>query len=195
MKKAKTIKIKVKPQGKATLLKKLSGKTEHVKHILKEWSELRPDFAKNSFQPKKKTFILRVSKTFMANHPKAGEKTYFKELILTGSKIHTIRGNYQYWKKIIDQVNKGKAIISLRQWTGKPFRSKQEEFKQLSHKDGVGIQKISKMSNYIEIDKRPKHCFLGTLAKNDGLGLYDFLEWFRVKKFKGCIIHFTKFRY
>lgn len=141
----------------------------------------------------KKTFVLTVSKTFLKDHPRYGKKTLFKKKITDGKKIHSIRSNYKYWKKIITQVNNKEAILSLREWTGKPYKSKQKEIKQYKK---LGIQKITKLSNYIEIDKIPQTSeILNKLSKNDGLSQEDFLNWFPVKVPNGCIIHFTNFKY
>lgn len=63
---------------------------------------------------------IMCSKTFPAYHPKAGQVTGFRESILSGRKIHTLRqsaGN----RKTGDQV-------SLREWDGRPYASKQIEF-------------------------------------------------------------------
>ena len=50
---------------------------------------------------------------------------------MDGTKKHTIRGNYQYWAKKAEQINAGKMVLSIRQWTGRPYNSEQEEIMQL----------------------------------------------------------------
>lgn len=56
--------------------------------------------------------VLTFSKVFPQKHINAGEPTNFKEKILSGEKIHTIRPETNKWK-IGDQ-------ISMRYWTDKP---------------------------------------------------------------------------
>lgn len=85
-----------------------------------------------------KTYVITLSRHFLANHKRAGEETHFKEKFLLGqgltdydtpsmAKIHTIRANYPLWEKRIKEVQEGRAVLSVRQWTGKPYRSKQVE--------------------------------------------------------------------
>jgi hypothetical protein len=75
-----------------------------------------------------KTHVLIVSRTFPKTHPAAGEETHFVESIKNKIKTTTIRGNYEYWSNIVNSVNAGKAILSIRYWSDKPYRSKQVEF-------------------------------------------------------------------
>jgi hypothetical protein len=150
-----------------------------------------------------KTYVIILSKHFLANHKRAGEETHFKEKFLNGAKLHTIRANYPLWERRIKEVQAGNAVLSVRQWTGKPYRSKQVEIARLTAKDGVGIQKLSfdkdkdgvSSFKFFDIDGR---CFdRKTLANNDGLSLEDWEEWFRGYDLSKplAIIHFTKFRY
>ena len=39
-------------------------------------------------------------------------------------KLHTIRANYPLWEKRIKDIQEGHAVLSVRQWSGKPYRSK-----------------------------------------------------------------------
>lgn len=179
-----------------------------------------------------KTYILTVSKDFPKTHPKAGENTNFiikiqNELGITcrecreidafdgdccgygpgqlGNKLHTIRANYELWKKRIDDVNKGVAILSLRYWSGKPYNSKQIEFARLDNNSGCGVQKITFFDDDIEcpyvynIDEMGNHAVetINIIAKNDGLSYEDFKAWFKSYDLSKpmAIIHFTKFRY
>lgn len=144
---------------------------------------------------KKKTYVLIVSIKFPSTHKRAGEPTNFDYNILDGVKIHTIRENVELWKKRIEEINQGKAILSIRYWSGAPFRSKQIELKQLTY---VGYQELESMdledgTAYTRIRNL---IFLDNLAKNDGLSLEDFKEWFKNYDLKPkIIIHFTEFRY
>lgn len=130
-----------------------------------------------------KCYVLILYRYFPAYHPKAGEETHFFEKIASGEKIHTIRGNYDLWKKRIDEVNAGKAYISRRYWSGKPYKSQQVEYDKI-YRAGIENTEIIHM-----IDWR-------SLAHNDGLSVVDFAEWFSRKNMSNlAIIHFTDFRY
>lgn len=141
----------------------------------------------------KKTYVLTVSQFFPTTHPRKGEKTGFVEKIKSGEKIHTIRGNYLLWKKRIDAINKGEAILSLRYWSGRPYNTPQIEVLQF---EKVGIEKIEftplgYFIDGVDIDYTTEH-----FAKNDGLSERDFKAWF--KGWIGdekAIIHFTDFKY
>ncbi len=149
-------------------------------------------------EKKIKTHVLLVSKAFLSYHPKAGEPTGFRERILSGQKIHTIRGNYPFWKKRIDEVAAGQAVLSLRQWSGKPYKSAQEEFLQLTSNHKVGIQKITvwKGGSRITLDGNRIHFMqVYNLCVNDGVSVQDFKAWMKGGIKNGCVIHFSEFRY
>lgn len=141
-----------------------------------------------------------VSKEFPIYHTNKGQPTGFEEKINSGEKVHTIRGNYPFWKKRADKINAGEAILSIRQWSGKPYKSPQVEIKQLHR---LGIQKFKKfevvrlnMGFYttIGIDNVDDFQF-DDLFTNDGLNEVDFLEWFNKPLKDSCILHFTDLRY
>lgn len=159
-----------------------------------------------------KTYVLMVAKYFPATHPRAGEETFFKEKMLCGAlyrdaKIHTMRLNYDRWKMIVDEVNAGRAILSVRQWKGKPYNTKQEEFLQITK--NLGIQKVKTwvvagkiFGGEVDIrrealvdDIRLSQPSIFDLAHNDGLSRDDFESWFGLKTFEGCILHFSRLRY
>lgn len=155
-----------------------------------------------------KTFVITVSRHFQTTHSRKGEPTFFLSKIAYGEKIHTIRGNYDLWAKRINEVKDGRAILSLRYWSDKPYRSKQKEFKRLDKSDSVGIQKLTFKPEYILTAKTlvtgipslagySSSINIEELAKNDGLSLQDFREWFKNHSFPEpmAIIHFTSFRY
>ena len=161
-----------------------------------------------------KTYVITLSSHFLANHKRAGEETHFKEKFLLGqgltdydtpslAKIHTMRANYPLWEKRIKEVQAGRAVLSIRQWTGKPYRSKQVEIATLTAGNGVGVQKLCfdkdkdgvPSLKYFNING--KYIDRETLANNDGLSKEDWQEWFRGYDLSKpmSIIHFTKFRY
>lgn len=141
-----------------------------------------------------KTYVLIISKHFPKTHPRAVEPTNFDKAIKYYEKIHTIRGNYELWEKRIQEVQKGKAVLSIRQWTGKPYRSKQIEIERLGQRDDVGIQKLKWFWRSINF---PFPSDVETLAHNDGLTLEDFKAWFKGYDLSKpmALIHFTGFRY
>ena len=89
-----------------------------------------------------KTYILMLSKSFPAQHPRKGEPTGFREAFRK-TKLHTLRANYALWAKRFEEIAAGKACLSVRQWTGAPYRSKQKELARLTREDGIGIQRLS----------------------------------------------------
>jgi hypothetical protein len=173
-----------------------------------------------------KTYVLMISKRFPAYHPKAGEDTGFRDAILNqyhrapdfvisrksdGSvtcnvgpqKCHTIRANYDLWAHRAAEINAGRAILSLRQWTGSPYNyardgSKQEEFLQLKK---IHVQKvrviITKMEDHTTIHTVVEGRMVGIdiVAKNDGLAVDDFCKWFNKGLNEGACIQFTDFKY
>ena len=94
-------------------------------------------------------------------------------------------------------------MLSVRQWTGKPYRSKQVEIARLTAANGVGIQKLSfdkdrdGVSSLKFFDINGKYIDWEILANNDGLSLEYWKEWFQGYDLSKplAIIHFTKFRY
>ncbi len=169
---------------------------------------------------KTKTYIITLSKQFMKGHPREGEKTGFRDKLLLAlddknvnsnviKKVHTIRENFPLWEKRIKEVQDGRAILSIRQWSGKPYRSKQEVVCNLTKDSGIGIQKLSVME-YIDndddseramycIDNNPRpHLTSSQIALNDGLEVNDWRAWFSKVDLTSnpcVIIHFTSFRY
>jgi len=125
---------------------------------------------------------------------------------LIPGKIHTIRKNYDYWKRYEGQE------LTLFTWDGKPYQQGSKQ-KVVCVKRLVSVQKIKKI----------KHCFwantfaivLGDgkyepasmtysgsldpveLAKNDGFSTTGgFFNWFEnYPEGTMAILHFTDFRY
>lgn len=160
------------------------------------------------------TYVLTLSKTFPSAHPKKGEPTFFRSKVMavvfkdvTWKKYHTIRSNYDLWKKRFEKIADGEACLSIRQWTGKPYASKQVEITRLTKEDGIGIQKLEIVKGkynsrphwwgYVDGKTRYGEAFFPILAENDGLSAEDWLAWFRNYDLSKplAIIHFTKFRY
>lgn len=156
-----------------------------------------------------KTYVITLSRNFLANHKRAGEETHFKEKFILGqgltdydtpsmAKIHTIRANYPLWEKRIKEVQEGRAVLSIRQWTGKPYRSKQVEIAMLTDRNGVGVQKLEFTDCRLRFPYiASEWTSMVSIAKHDGLSLNDWVEWFGGYDLSKplAIIHFTKFRY
>ena len=146
-----------------------------------------------------KTYVITVSEFFPKTHKKSGLPTGFINSISNKSKKHTIRGNYDLWRKRFEKINDGKAVLSVRYWTGKPYNSKQVEVFNLSSADGIGIQEIL-FDDYLYsclIDGKRFSVSSERISENDGLSSGDFEEWFKKYDFSKsmAIIHFTGFRY
>ncbi len=144
-----------------------------------------------------KTYVLMLARQFPSYHKRKGQPTDFIQKYKDVEKIHTIRENYELWKKRIDEVNEGIAVLSLRYWSGEPYKSKQIEFDRLGGND-VGIQKLT-FQVFSSFNKKiiiPSFD-IDEIAKNDGLRKDDFREWFKKADFTKpmAIIHFTSFRY
>lgn len=145
-----------------------------------------------------KTYVITLSKVFPKGHPKQGEPTHFREAFRT-KKLHTIRANFPLWKKRITEVQEGKACLSVRQWTGAPYRSKQEEIARLTAQDGVKVQMVKFRGNDLADPRLAAKWHLNpkTLAANDGLTFEDWQEWFKDydRSQPLAIIQFTDFYY
>ena len=163
-----------------------------------------------------KTYNIMLSKVFPATHPRNGELTFFRDKLLAAvfadtthwQKLHTIRENYPLWLERIKQVQAGEAQLCIRQWTGKPYRSKTVEVIRLGWQNGVGIQKLNfGWHDGKQIPVIKGWCIYGDhgskaeLARNDGLTLQDWQDWFKsheqdtMESDSMAIIHFTNFRY
>ena len=119
-------------------------------------------------------------------------------------KLHTIRGNYERWHRIIDEVNRGEAELSVREWSGIPYRSPQEEIEILTKDEGLGVQKLEWQEmypfdgkHYIMVIDGKFFDDYAWLANNDGLAFEDWRAWFKDADLSEpmAIIQFTDFRY
>jgi hypothetical protein len=150
------------------------------------------------------TYVLTISQFFPKTHKKSGMPTGFLDAIAINIKKHTIRGNFELWQKRFEKIKKGEACLSIRNWTGKPYKSKQVEVFNFKNTDGISLEKLE---FYEDKDGIPALKYplinnksepnINALAENDGLSLTDFKEWFRGYDLSQpmAIIHFTDFRY
>lgn len=161
------------------------------------------------------TYYLTLSQVFPSTHSRAGEPTDFEAAFHSGQplpkertfckfkKLHTIRANYDFWAKRFEKIAKGEAVLSIRQWVGKPYGkgSTQREIARLTREDGIGLQQLRftvgmdcqrvALINGITLPS------LRVLANNDGLSLEDWNDWFSGYDCSKpmAIIHFTNYRY
>lgn len=143
----------------------------------------------------KKIVVLMVSRVFPSYHKSKGELTRFEQKIRDKNKIHTIRANYEKWKRKIDQIRNGEAVLSIREWQGVPYHSKQNYLFYYNQEDALEVSKLTKDENGYLINDTIR-VSEEELAKNDGLTLDEFQEWFKVFPSEPmAIIHFTGFRY
>lgn len=143
-----------------------------------------------------KCYVLIVSEFFPKTHPRSGEETGFMQSIKDYSKLHTIRSNYELWKKRFVEIDKGNAYLSVRIWSGKPYRSKQHEIFRFDHTRGIGIEKLE-LNDFGWMAIGNNNVDVSVLAENDGLSESDFKEWFKGFSIgeEKVIIHFTDYRY
>lgn len=174
-----------------------------------------------------KRYRLSISRTFPMTHPRKGDDTFFIEKIKRkqcnmfldeccnndcnisgeGIKLHTIRGNYPRWEKIMADVQAGRAVIELFYWSDKPYRSTQVVFVTLDKNSGCGVQELDlSVFNMFglcmimfntEYSRGARQISTKSLIKNDGLSVQDFRDWFKKADLSEsmAIIHFGKFRY
>lgn len=152
-------------------------------------------------QTGKKKAILTLCKSFPVTHSRAGEPTGFEDKLKAGEKIHTIRYNAKgVWEERYQGIKSGRKYLSVREWTGRPYNSEQREFAQY---EKIGLQKVTMANSstdaYPQIWIDDKQVPIQVVAKNDGLSVEDFVEWFfgnnKDNTFEGVVIHFTDFRY
>lgn len=123
-----------------------------------------------------------IAKTFPAYHPKAGQPTGFRDSILMGRKVHTLR--------ITAGGLETGDLISLREWEGKPYASRQIEFARCR----VSVAPISLIGSSISYRD------MGNIAWCDGFPeMADFLAWFKAADkpslaFRGYCLWFRELR-
>lgn len=142
-----------------------------------------------------KTYVLIVSTTFPTTHYKAGQTTDFVQKIADCVKLHTIRQNYSLWVKRAEQINAGKARLSVRIWTGLPYKSTQREVLEFT---SIGVEKLNIRNITALINDKNIGLSISRIAENDGLSLSEFIDWFKChleNPQSFAIIHFTTLRY
>lgn len=142
-----------------------------------------------------------LSKTFFPQHPKSGEPTNFAKKVRRGQKRHTCRCNYDYWQDRIARLQQRGGVLSLRQWSGKPYEKGSHTEKVIDVPSAmVEVQRLvmsrEKITDSMIYTEGSDSVFaaheswqytaevggtpvdVAVLAKNDGLTLEDFKAWF-----------------
>lgn len=181
-------------------------------------------------EKKLKTYVLMLSKHFPAGHSRAGEPTGFAEALKANLrrmecdeecrcvdfgecvqclKYHTLRMNADVWEKRASEINAGRAVLSVREWSGRPYEKggHQREVVRLTR---LGIQRVTLLYAWsasskvylpafaeVESGQNKKIVEIFKLASNDGLSVEDFNNWFASKcpRSHFAILHFTSMRY
>lgn len=161
-----------------------------------------------------KTYVITLSRVFPKSHAKCGQETCFRSKFFYGlgkgycyanweteryKKLHTIRANYELWRKRFEEIAAGRAILSVRQWSGKPYQSPQIPIWNLDNTDGIGLQRleVTGINTHSPIYIEGREIDAKLLANNDGLSEDDWHEWFKGYAMDKplAVIHFTGFRY
>ena len=142
-------------------------------------------------QPAKpKVYVLMLSKYYPEWHSCKGNKTHFYDKVMAGVKLNTYRVCSENWKNKAFEVYNENAVISVRQWSGKPYASKQIELFKLGHNTKFNFCVIKKNDEYADkftisttkvLDDIPEISALTDcerLAREDGLTERQFCEWF-----------------
>lgn len=142
--------------------------------------------------------VRTLSRTFMKGHPREGEPTYFVEKVCKGlpeegwkietdifSEIPLALDIYRQLEPKYHTIRMGRHFkpedeLTLAVWSDKPYRSKQIKL-WTGPIRAIDIDIIIE-SHYDELflSIRPGHIKLEELAKNDGLSLKDFRQWFNL---------------
>lgn len=156
--------------------------------------------------------VVILSKDIFAEGKKASTPSDFARKVKTGAKRHTVRANFDYWKKKIAALQEKGGTLSLRQWTGKPYRSPQETIIEIPA-SLVEVQQLNMVRvTYVEGDNTyydylakidGERYPISKIAENDGLTEEQFISWFapffdEVRDYTPlafAVIHFTTFRY
>lgn len=156
----------------------------------------------------KKRIVFGMSRTYPNQCSNSGVPTDFVSKLKDGQKKHDIKGNYYLWEHNAELIAKGGYYLSVRQWTGRPYHSPQEEVMRIEHP--IRVQPL--LLEYTAEDDsltallpiEGKYISPRTLALNNGLNSEQELrEWFFSRQiakhedglFTGSIVYFGDFQY
>lgn len=140
-----------------------------------------------------KTNRIQFISEFPYYHQLNGSPTCYKESILTGKKLHTIRGNKSIYQEIKAEIDKGNNTVQLWQHDNMP--------------DGSGVDTFKTITNchYTSLNKRNEKWYVGeywlpikelTLAINEGLTLIDFKGFWPLDDYENLtLFYLTEFDY
>lgn len=171
-----------------------------------------------------KNYEIILEKYFPENHPNAAQPTRFRDRFLLAlqcpdcphtldlsktintqcakcsradlcPKSHLIKGNFDLWEKRINEVQLGKATLSIKQWAGTPHKSFRETLMKFDYTSSIGVQKIRYRYGW-EVEC-PNQYDSNVMAAKNGTTFENWLAEFREadKTKPMAIIHFTDFRY
>lgn len=149
-----------------------------------------------------RTYNIILSSVFPSWHLRKGEPTKFKENLRI-IKLHTLRANYDLWKRRFEEIDRGEAVLVIREWIGRPYRSKTLEIARLTKDSGIGLQQLTFDKGLYGLKSlcRPivdgKEVRAELLAQNDGLSFDDWSTWFANYDLSQplAVIQFTSLRY
>lgn len=124
-------------------------------------------------------------------HFESGKATNFPDKIIAGEKIHTIRKSGR-WKAGMEM----QMATGVRTKNYSQFNTNYNNLRFVTGTQKLSILWGTKMIPYVKVDGRMlEDGEIMMLAKNDGLTLLEFLEWFNTDDTDLEIIHWTDFRY
>lgn len=159
--------------------------------------------------------VVTLTKKFFDAHPTlAGKPTGFADMVRNGTKIHTCRQNYEYWKTKVDALKAANGTLCIREWSGRPYRSKQDTIIEIPA-SVVGVERLvlTKGKHHVEPYRHTityhratvegKEVNIAELARNDGFdNAIDYTDFFKPLfedakdgVIEMAIIHFTPYRY
>ena len=90
----------------------------------------------------------------------------------------------------------GKAELVLKEWSGLPYRSPQNTLLIYDSNDEIGVSKLTFEEGEGLVVNDEVVVSSEVLAKNDGLTLQEFEDWFKVFPTEPmAVLHLTGFRY
>lgn len=146
---------------------------------------------------KVKRHLMIIAKHFPDWHIKSGQPTHFGSKVTGLSdqiKIHEICTDYDAWFKIVDEINSGKAKLTI---CYREIRNMEMWDTKILSLSNIRMQ-IGRFSSSIVdgIEIGDKIIPIADFAGNNGLSEADFIEWYKYYTDKTVgIIHFTDFEY
>jgi hypothetical protein len=122
-----------------------------------------------------------------------GTPTNFKEKILKGTKIHSMREGDRWRKGLSIQMAYGVRSKQYEQ-----FNKGISQFETCKSVQKVEMERLISGALKVKIDGRQLYEFeIVALIQNDGLSVERFMKWFfhRHNSWKGQIIHWTDYKY